>query len=200
MLDSNYFISRTCHIDSNGVSVDEQLFYPASTTDFATFAKAVYYQIGTNYNKFFKMDHLSKLAWLGAELILKDEQSKDIALVFSNKSSSLETDLKHQKSIENEHAYYPSPSVFVYTLPNVCIGEVSIRHQLLTENIFFIADTFDPTLMETYTNYLLQEGRAEKVLCGWVEFINENYQLVLYLVEKTGSVPHNNTNIKELFT
>lgn len=200
MLKSHYYINRTCRIDANGISIDGQLFYPAPTTDFANYAKAIYYHIGASYSKFFKMDNLSKLAWLGAEILLKDEPSKDIALVFSNKSSSLDTDLKHQKSIENENAYYPSPAVFVYTLPNVCIGEISIRHQLLTENIFFISDNYDTALMETYTNYLLEESRAEKVLCGWVEFIDENYQLVLYLVEKTGSIRHIHTHIKQLFT
>jgi len=69
------------------------------------------------YPKFFKMDLLSKLAFIGAELLLASTISEqpiyDIALYLSNATSSLDTDIKHSTSIADTEAYYPSPAVFV---------------------------------------------------------------------------------------
>ena len=124
------------------------------------------------------MDNLSKLAFLTAELLLKseisEEQENNIALVFANKSSSLDTDVKYQDSIVDSENYFPSPAVFVYTLPNICIGEISIKHQLKSENTFFIFDSFDSEFMTNYSNLLLNTNKAEKVLCGWVGIIMKN--------------------------
>ena len=93
------------------------------------------------------MDNLSKLAFLAADLLLKNEvnegEENNIALLFANKSSSLDTDVKHQESIADRQNYFPSPAVFVYTLPNICMGEISIRHKLYTENSFFIFAQFN---------------------------------------------------------
>ncbi len=51
------------------------------------------------------MDNFSKLAFLAADILLKNENLKEeennIAFVFSNKASSLDTDRKHQDAIEN---------------------------------------------------------------------------------------------------
>ncbi|WP_321539372.1 hypothetical protein [Flavobacterium piscinae] len=86
------------------------------------------------------MDNLSKLAFLASEVLLSEqiiaEAENNVALVFANRSSSLDTDVKFQQSIDDKENYYPSPAVFVYTLPNICVGEISIKHQLKSENAF----------------------------------------------------------------
>jgi hypothetical protein len=69
-------------------------------------------------------------------MILKDEDHSRTALVFANRSSSLDTDFKYQESINSQENYFPSPAVFVYTLPNICVGEISIKHKMQTENAF----------------------------------------------------------------
>ena len=105
--------------------------------------------------------------WLNDSFLkneIKNEQENNIALVLSNNSSSLDTDVKYQNSISNPDEYYPSPAVFVYTLPNICLGEISIRHQLKSENSFFIFDQFNPEFLNNYANVLLQTKKAEKVL------------------------------------
>jgi hypothetical protein len=45
--------------------------FKAQAADFAEFSKKAYHHLGLSYPKFFKMDNLSKLAFLGAELLLK---------------------------------------------------------------------------------------------------------------------------------
>ena len=170
---------------------------------FPEFIKNASKTIGLEYPKFFKMDNLSKLAFLGAEAILKDnidlENENDIALVFANKSSSLDTDVKYQDSISDSENYFPSPAVFVYTLPNICVGEISIKYQLKSENAFFVFEDFNPNFMSNYATYLLESEKAEKVLCGWVEFYNNEYKAFVYLVEKTGTITHEKNIIQTLY-
>ena len=58
-------------------------------------------------------------------------------------------------AIQNKESYYPSPAVFVYTLPNICIGEISIKYKLYSENSFFIFDSLNAEyLMISFCNCL----------------------------------------------
>jgi len=172
-------------------------------TDFGDFARNTYKFFDISYPKFFKMDKLSKLAFLASEVLLKEEHPKDseknIALVLSNNSSSLDTDRTHQKSIENNADYYPSPAVFVYTLPNICLGEISIRHKLYSENSFFIFARFNAEHLQLYANGLLRNGKADKVLSGWVNFDKDTYEAFLYLVGKNGDIDHEINKINNLY-
>lgn len=201
MIEQATYISAYCSIQNNTIVLNGTAVFEAVEAAFADFSKSAYRYFEMNYPKFFKMDSLSKLAFLAAELILKDEQVTDsnIALLFANKSSSLDTDIKFQESIDNQEQYFPSPAVFVYTLPNICMGEVSIRHNLKSEHTFFIFEKFDPVLMHRYTNVLLSTKKAEKVLCGWVEYYKEAYRAFFYLVTTTPGITHDTTTIQTLF-
>ena len=132
---------------------------------------------------------------MAAEQLLQKENEKQIALVFSNKAASLDTDRQHQAAMKS----YPSPAVFVYTLPNICMGEISIKHQLYSENGFFVFDSFNAAALHTYSNSLLDEETAEKVLCGWVDFDNEKYDAFLYVVAKNGTFVHSEAEINRLY-
>ena len=157
-----------------------------------------------NYPKFFKMDNLSKLAFMGAELLLKGiidiSNENNIALNFSNKASSLDTDVKYQNSITDKENYFPSPAIFVYTLPNICLGEISIKHQLKSENSFFIFEEFNSEFTVNYADILLNTKKADQVLCGWVDYLKDDYKAFLYLVSKEESATiHNKQEVETLF-
>jgi hypothetical protein len=194
MSEKKTYIQSFCTIQNNEIILDGKSIFKLEPTPFSDFSKKAYQNFEVNYSKFFKMDNLSKLAFLGAELLLKNEISEskenNIALIFANNSSSLDTDLKYQKSISDTENYFPSPAVFVYTLPNICLGEISIRHQLKSENSFFIFDKFNPAFMMNYTNVLLDSKKADKVLCGWVEYFEEEYKGFLYLLGREGNLEH----------
>ena len=150
------------------------------------------------------MDNLSKLAFMAADILLKNENiapkdEQNIALVFSNKASSLDTDRKHQMAIQDKSNYYPSPSVFVYTLPNICLGEISIKYKLFSENSFFIFDSFNANLLFDYSNSLLDTNKTDAVLNGWVEIDENKYEAFLYLVSNRGNITHNKENIITLY-
>ena len=192
-----------CSIQNNKIIVNGKSVFEIDSESFADFSKKAYQEFEINYPKFFKMDNVSKLAFIGAELLLKNEINPEIdnniALVLSNKSSSLDTDVKYQKSISNPDEYYPSPAVFVYTLPNICLGEISIRHQLKSENSFFIFDKFNPEFLNNYANMLMQTKKAEKVLCGWVDYFEEEYHGFLYLLDDEGDLTEQIQFIKTVY-
>lgn len=117
--------------------------------------------------KFYKMDRLSKAAYIAAEKLLKgiklpDDRTK-VAVVLYNRSASLDTDLKHQATLDNNEA--ASPAVFVYTLPNIMCGEICIRHKINGENTFFVQDGKDGFPLE-YARLLLERHIAEYVIYG----------------------------------
>lgn len=202
-MESNKYISQYCVIENNSVAINGEQKFELENGSFSEFAKAAYKHFDIDYPKFFKMDNLSKLAFLTSEIILKEvvnpAEENDIALVFANQSSSLDTDAKYQSSIADKTAYFPSPSVFVYTLPNICIGEICIKHKLQSENAFFVFEDFNAAFMSTYANMLLDTEKAEKVLCGWVEYYNEKFKAVVYLVEKQGKLEHNEQTVNTLY-
>lgn len=171
-----------CTIENSKIVLNNEIIFETPTENFSDFAKEAYKSLELNYPKFHKMDNLSKLAFLASEMILKDEDHSRTALVFANRSSSLDTDFKYQESINSQENYFPSPAVFVYTLPNICVGEISIKHKMQTENAFFVLDEFDENFLNDYAAQILQSGKADKVLCGWVELYQESYQAFVYLL------------------
>ncbi len=203
-MESSNYITSYCTIENNTICLNGGVVFETAAESFADFSKKAYQHFEMGYPKFFKMDSLSKLAFLGAELLLKavinPSAENNIALLFANKSSSLDTDVKYQESISDAENYFPSPAVFVYTLPNICLGEISIRHQLKSENSFFIFEAFNQRFMTDYANVLLDTNMADQVLCGWVEYFNETYKAFLYLVSPEGSTKHNKTHIESAYT
>ncbi|TDQ75853.1 beta-ketoacyl-[acyl-carrier-protein] synthase family protein [Sphingobacterium yanglingense] len=195
-----FYISSYITVATGQVFVNGQLGYSSTADSFATFVKEAVKNIQVDYPKFYKMDSLSKLAFAAAEYLLKDMPvEEDTAIILANRSGSLDTDYRHWGTIREEANYYPSPAIFVYTLANICTGELCIRHQFLAENAFFVADNYDSKSQHAYAEYLLLSGKAKRVLCGWVELFGEEYKAVLYLVEQTGVLPHTIEQIDQLF-
>ncbi|RPD98592.1 3-oxoacyl-ACP synthase [Aureibaculum marinum] len=197
------YISTYCHIRNNKILINGKPFIKdAFDTDFSIFSKKVYKDLNLSYPKFFKMDNLSKLAFLAAECVLNREKTNEddnIAIVLTNRASSLDTDRKHQSSIQDKESYYPSPAIFVYTLPNIAIGEISIKHQLKSENAFFILDAFNAEFLHNYACSLLENNKAESVLCGWVDYDNEKYDCFMYKVSQIGDIKHTINKLQNLY-
>jgi len=188
-MEQSLYISQTVVIKDGTYIHNGQELLLSSASDMTGFIKECYKML----------DNLSKLAILAAEKILQGKQQTNTALLFSNAVSSLDFDIKHQQTIAEKEAYYPSPAVFVYTLPNICIGEVSIRHQLKSESAFFVSEKYDIGTMFDYTNYLIQQNKSDQVVCGWINQLNDNYEIVMYLVEKQGKTIHTKEEINKIF-
>jgi hypothetical protein len=164
---------------------------PQTTEDYSAFLSSIYKKTGMQYPKFYKMDRLCKLGVIATELLTannkewQDQDKSRTAMLFANTAGSLESDRQHVKTISDKNNYFPSPSVFVYTLTNIVTGEIAIRHKITGENAFFLMDHFDPGLFATYTDILLQTSGTDAVVCGWVNAdLNKNDAFV-YWVKKS---------------
>jgi len=107
-----------------------------------------------------------------------------VGVVMGNSSSSLDTDIVHNDTIKDRAHYFPSPSVFVYTLPNIMIGEICIKNKIHGENVFLISENFDEKILFDYTRELFESAGMEAILCGWVEAMGDRYEALTLLVEK----------------
>lgn len=120
-----------------------------------------------DYPKFFKMDTLSRLGFIAAEMVLQDQQVE--AVILASRSASIKNDTDYLATITGEN-YYPSPALFVYTLPNIVTGEIAIRHHIQGETSCYILEK--PEQLEPVI--LSQINRQSPVLAGWCECSGPN--------------------------
>ena len=197
------YIHNYCKITNHQVILNGKIIFEDDSEELPVFLKKVYNFLNLKYAKFFKMDTLSKVTFLASEIVFKeaslDPEEEDIAIVFSNNAASLDTDRKHQETINDTEAYYPSPALFVYTLPNIGIGEVSIKHHLKSENAFFVFDTYNASFHYTYQNNLIQSKKATAVLGGWTNVDDNSCDTFVYLVSDKGTIPHNKIELNKLY-
>lgn len=175
---------------------DQEILSEDTALDLTSFLKIAYQNLEISYPKFHKMDVLSKLGILATDLLFRDQIiPENTALLFSNYNSSLGTDESHQSSVDQT----VSPSVFVYTLPNVVMGEICIKNKIYGENAFFISDDFDPVLIYEYSESLLQNKVASAIVCGWIEWKNAEYDVFLCLITREGELTFSAENLKALY-
>jgi hypothetical protein len=187
------YITASCVIRDHVVYTNERAVFEERTTgsgqratDLPTFLTSTYHHFHFQYPKFYKMDLISKLGWLAGELLLKEGfdpgnyRPEEIAIVLSNANASLDTDYKYFATVKD----IPSPSIFVYTLPNIMIGEICIRHKFKGENAFFISEAFDADFIEQYVRGLMSDDNTRACICGWVDVLGEEYTAALFLIEK----------------
>ncbi len=152
------------------------------------FLKQYFVQLEIDYPKFYKMDSLSKSAFLGDFLLKNTLQNmvnidEKLQLIFANSTSSQQTDLKFIESYTFKKN--PSPSLFVYTLPNILAGEIAIKHKWYGENIFFILTKFDSKFFIDQIEMSFLRGN-EYCMCGWIEMNGlEEEECFMFVVSKT---------------
>ena len=147
----------------------------------------LYREFVGDYPKFFKMDSLCKLGFIGAELLLKGisaEEKENAAIILFNRNGSLITDRNYQKTITDDN-YFPSPALFVYTLANIVTGEIAIRNKIYGESSFYVLNNQDTDLVDSIINNVYLTSSPTFILTGWVDFDDEqNYEAKLKLVTK----------------
>ena len=203
MITENY-INASCIINNGIVYKNKQSVFEQKEHDLPEFLIAAYRHFDLQYPKFFKMDNLSKLGWLANEILLQGSfdkekyESEDVGIVLSNANSSLDTDIKYYETTKT----MASPAQFVYTLPNIVIGEISIRHHLKGENAFFIFNEFDAAFIEQYVSNLINNNILQCCICGWVDVLNDKYNASLFLIEKdksSNSVNFTKENLNKIY-
>lgn len=190
-------ITTYCKIAGNKITVNGNVvFQGQKNIAFPDFIKQVYKTFDFSYAKFFKMDNLCRLGFAATEIalietgILSHYNEGDIAVVIQNGSSSIDTDTEFRQTIIDRDNYFPSPGLFVYTLPNILIGEISIKNHLTGESTLFVTEKPDFPFLHTYTKALVQTGKTKACIMGWVDFDRHTpdrndvqYEAFIYIVE-----------------
>lgn len=183
-------VSSFCSVTGKEVALNNKVIYTGTGKNFRDLSNEIYTKFSIDYPKFHKMDNLSKLGFLSIELLLIDRktdlkyQGDEIGIIFMNSSSSLDSDRRHQDTLTDRENYFPSPAIFVYTLPNVVIGEICIRHKFYGEGSFFIAEKFNPDFLIGYIEELFECKAIQCAIAGWVEFDGEDFESLVFLIEK----------------
>ena len=139
---------------------------------------SLYKQMIGDYPKFYKMDGLSRLGFVASEILLnaeKEETEEEKAIIFFNHSSSIASDRNYKESIKDKDNYFPSPSIFVYTLPNIVTGEIAIRNHFHGETSFFILPDKDERMMEEILQASCRDAQSKSFLTGWIDYEDERH-------------------------
>lgn len=151
---------------------------------------SLYKQMIGNYPKFYKMDGLSRLGFVASEILLNAEKGdtdverreeegerllEERAIIFFNHSSSIASDRNYKESINDKNNYFPSPSIFVYTLPNIVTGEIAIRNHFHGETSFFILPDKDERMMEEILQASCRDDQSKSFLTGWIDYEDERH-------------------------
>jgi len=189
MINDPLYIQRHVSLKQRRLSVDNDVVFAGelnmATHDFLT---ELYRFLKPDYLRFFKMDPLSKTLFLASEAILQGydllpEERSETALVFYNNHSSLEVDKQFQATIKS-NAFFPSPSLFICTLPNIALGEIAIRNRFMGENCTFIAPNFDAEQCVFHVEALFKEGSSAHVWCGWFDFADEVAEADIFWISR----------------
>lgn len=164
---NEYTDARTCAVAS--VSLD-------ASCDLV----AEYRALGVAYPKFFKMDTLSRLGFVAVEILLSAHPSlresmdpEHTALILANRSASLANDCDYEATISDPANYFPSPALFVYTLPNIVTGELAIRHGLFGETAFFILEK--ETDLQPIIDATFRCSDITSAIVGWLECTDKTH-------------------------
>lgn len=173
----NADVLRTVLVESSRILLNDKEVYSSDSVDFQDFIRSAFKTVCAPNMKFYKMDSLSKLGYVASEVLLDGIEygEEGCGLILSGVYGSLDTDIRHQQIIDTETDASASPAVFVYTLPNVVEGEISIRHHIKGENTWFWSD--DRTLSDVREYAALSMSAQDMKYCivGHIDFLNGRY-------------------------
>lgn len=145
-----------------------------------------------DYPRFYKMDLLSRLGFLTAELLLKADEDNDkteiseCAAVLFGHHGSVVADRNYLRTIATPEDFYPSPERFIYTLPNIVIGEIAIRHQLHAETTFIYLPRYNESELQHLIQVYAERLPSKYLLTGWMDAEDdENYFAKMQLLRRT---------------
>lgn len=169
--------SATVEINAGEVLVNDSTVFSDKSADFGTFIREAFKSRGENNMKFYKMDDLCKLGYVAAAWLLDGIEfgEEECGMVLSGKYGCLDTDMKHQQIIDKEGDAASSPAVFVYTLPNVVAGEISIRHHIKGENTWFWSDDRTMSDLKHYASLMAGASDLRYCIIGHLDFLNGEY-------------------------
>jgi 3-oxoacyl-[acyl-carrier-protein] synthase-1 len=140
-----------------------------------------------DYPKFFKMDTLSKLGFLLTEMLVHDEPDRftfreDRAVLVFSREGCVANDRHYAESMKD----FPSPALFVYTLPNIVSGEIAIRNKWGGESSAYVLESYDEARIWEMVRQAFQDKCTQSALVAWIDCPSDNEFITnAWLVNKT---------------
>ncbi len=168
---ADYDVVKRLRITPEGLWVDDQAVAlkgrgPALVTE-------IFKKYLADGSRFFKMDLYSRLAYVGTTLLakdaLEDAGSEDRALVIFTQNGSVLADRKHLSTFSHPDEFFPSPAVFINTLPNVVLGEIAVKNSIKGETTLVLLPDRDETAMQRIIEATVAATRPSVLICGWVD-------------------------------
>ena len=123
--------------------------------------------------KFYKSDPFSRLVYVGAALAVKDALGDcdpcRTAIILFTENGSVLADRRHLSTFCGSEGFYPSPAVFVNTLPNVVLGEIAAQYGIKGETDLVMLPGRDESLMRMIVEVTLDAVRPDALVCGWAD-------------------------------
>ena len=147
----------------------------------------LYRQWAGDYPKFFKMDTLSKLGFLLTEMLVHDEPDRftfreDRAVLVFSREGCVANDRHYAESMKD----FPSPALFVYTLPNIVSGEIAIRNKWGGESTAYVLESYDEARIWELVRQAFQDKCTKSALVAWIDCpSDESWVTNAWLVNKT---------------
>jgi len=124
-------------------------------------------------SRFFKMDLYSRLAYVATSLLAKDSlegcDPEEVALVVFTQNGSVLADRKHLSTFSNPEEFFPSPAVFINTLPNVVLGEIAVKNTIKGETTLVLLPGRDESAMNRIIDATLAATKPAVMICGWID-------------------------------
>lgn len=168
---------------------------------------AIYRKIGVDYPKFFKMDAFSKTGVLLSDLLfyqqnsqkVNDVKNKGAVIVFSI-SGTYQTDVKFENTISDAQNFFPSPAIFVYTLPNIVTGEIALRHGMHGETAYYSTQKFNPAQIESIVSDAIPNDSC--VFVAWIDCDSpQQYGIMFVVANSNDEISHtfNAQNLEDIY-
>ena len=168
-------VSHKVRLTSDSVTLDGQVVPTQSKgRDMLT---ELYKKYVGDYPRYYKMDILSKAAFVCSEMLLeaegnRDGHGEDRAVILFSHTASIASDRAFLRTITD--GYYPSPSVFVYTLPNIAAGEIAIRNGYHGETAFYVLPQKADDMINMIVEASFGDRGTQSSICGWINCDDEN--------------------------
>lgn len=168
-------VSHKVRLTSDSVTLDGQVV-PTQNKGRDMLTELYKKHVG-DYPRYYKMDILSKVAFICSEMLLeadgnRDGHGEDRAVILFSHTASIASDRAFLRTITD--GYYPSPSVFVYTLPNIAAGEIAIRNGYHGETAFYILPQKADDMINMIVEASFGDRGTQSAICGWINCDDEN--------------------------
>ena len=130
----------------------------------------LYRQEVGDYPKFFKMDVLSRLGFLLTERLVGSDENRfqpreDRAVLVFSREGCVANDRNYVATMKD----FPSPSLFVYTLPNIVAGEIAIRNKYAGETSAFVLEKYDEKAIFELVRQAFQDPVTQSAVAIWAD-------------------------------